>query len=44
MRTMAFATLQRILDAKATFDPYAPEAHRKHQLASLRDEIQRKAG
>jgi hypothetical protein len=44
MRTMAFATLQRILDAKAAFDPYAPEAHRKHQLANLRDEFHRKAG
>ena len=44
MRTMAFATLQRILDAKAAFDPYAPEAHRKHQLAMLRDEVHRKAG
>ncbi len=44
MRTMAFATLQRILDAKAVFDPYAPEAHRKHQLAILRDEVHRKAG
>jgi lipopolysaccharide export system ATP-binding protein len=44
IRTMAFATLQRILNAKAAFDPYAPEAHRKHQLASLREEIHRKAG
>ena len=44
MRSMAFATLQRILDAKAVFDPYAPESHRKHQLAILRDEVHRKAG
>jgi lipopolysaccharide export system ATP-binding protein len=44
LRSMAFATLQRILDARAAFDPYAPEAHRKQQLAALRDEVLRKAG
>jgi lipopolysaccharide export system ATP-binding protein len=44
LRTMAFATLQRILDAKAAFDPYAPEAHRRQQLMTLREEVYRKAG
>jgi lipopolysaccharide export system ATP-binding protein len=44
LRSMAFATLQRILNSRAAFDPYAPEAHRKQQLAALRDEVHRKAG
>jgi hypothetical protein len=44
LRSMAFATLQRILNSRAAFDPYAPEAHRKQQLAALRDEVHRTAG
>jgi lipopolysaccharide export system ATP-binding protein len=44
MRSMAFATLQRIFDAKVAFDPYAPESSRRQQLAVLRDEVIRKAG
>jgi lipopolysaccharide export system ATP-binding protein len=36
--------LQTILDRPIAFDPYAPTAQRKQQLASLREQIERKAG
>ena len=39
LRSMAFTTLQKILDAKVAFDPYAPESQRKQQLAVLRDQL-----
>jgi lipopolysaccharide export system ATP-binding protein len=44
MRRQAFAALQRILDSDITFDPYAPEALRRQQLANLREQLERKAG
>jgi lipopolysaccharide export system ATP-binding protein len=45
MRRLAFAVLQKIVPT-AVFDPYAPEAQRRQQIAELRDrcEQQRKAG
>jgi lipopolysaccharide export system ATP-binding protein len=36
--------LQTILDRPIAFDPYAPAAQRKQQLANLREQIDRKAG
>ncbi len=44
MRRQAFAVLQRILNGNAAFDPYAPEALRRQQLADLRESLDRKAG
>jgi lipopolysaccharide export system ATP-binding protein len=45
LRRQAFAVLQRILDdAGPFFDPYAPEAMRRQQLAHLRERLERKAG
>jgi hypothetical protein len=44
LRRQAFTVLQRILDGRITFDPSAPEALRQQQLASLREQLQRKAG
>jgi lipopolysaccharide export system ATP-binding protein len=44
MRRQAFEILQSILGGNAAFDPYAPEAQRRQQLALLRERISRKAG
>jgi lipopolysaccharide export system ATP-binding protein len=48
LRRRAFSVLERILtDAETTltaFDPYAPEAQRRLQLALLREQWERKAG
>jgi lipopolysaccharide export system ATP-binding protein len=44
LRRQAFGVLQAILGAGAIFDPYAPEAQRRQQIASLRETTQRKAG
>jgi lipopolysaccharide export system ATP-binding protein len=44
LRRQAFAILQRLLDGTAIFDPYAPEALRRQQIASLREKLERKAG
>jgi lipopolysaccharide export system ATP-binding protein len=43
MRRLAFAVLQNIVHG-AVFDPYAPEAQRRQQIADLRDRCERKAG
>src|SRR5947209_3615350 len=43
MRRQAFEVLQRLLDG-AVFDPYAPEVHRRQQIALLREKTVRKAG
>ena len=40
---LAFAVLQSIVTG-AVFDPYAPEAQRRQQIADLRDRFERKAG
>lgn len=44
LRRQVFAVLQRISDGTITFDPFAPEALRRQQLADLRDRLERKAG
>lgn len=43
MRRLAFAVLQNIVK-NAAFDPYAPEAQRRQQIAELRERLERKAG
>jgi lipopolysaccharide export system ATP-binding protein len=44
MRRQAFAVLQAVLQGTADFDPYAPEAQRRQQIAVLREKFERKAG
>jgi lipopolysaccharide export system ATP-binding protein len=44
LRRQAFAVLQRLLDCGPAFDPYAPEAQRRQQIANLRERAERKAG
>jgi lipopolysaccharide export system ATP-binding protein len=44
MRRQALGVLQTILNRPLVFDPYAPEILRRQQLASLRDQFERKAG
>lgn len=44
VRRHAWAVLQRFLPPDSEFDPYAPEAERKQQLAALRERTERKAG
>jgi lipopolysaccharide export system ATP-binding protein len=43
LRRQAFAVLQQILGNGAAFDPYAPEAQRRQQIAMLREKLARKA-
>src|SRR6185437_3158502 len=45
LRRHAFEILQRLLGGAVDFDPYAPEAQRKQQIAHLRERTEpRKAG
>ncbi len=44
MRVQALQVLRAILQRSVAFDPYAPEAVRRQQLAALRDQHERKAG
>ena len=44
LRRQAFQVLQAILNGSVAFDPYAPEAQRRQQIASLRQQYDRKAG
>jgi lipopolysaccharide export system ATP-binding protein len=44
LRQRVVAVLQAILKRTVPFDPFAPEAARKQQLAALRDQLERKAG
>jgi lipopolysaccharide export system ATP-binding protein len=44
MRRQAYQVLQRILAGAPPFDPYAPEAQRRQQIAQLRERYERKAG
>jgi lipopolysaccharide export system ATP-binding protein len=44
LRRQAFAVLQRIANGAIAFDPFAPEALRRQQLADLRERLERKAG
>jgi lipopolysaccharide export system ATP-binding protein len=44
MRRLALQVLQNVLKRPLAFDPFAPEILRKQQLASLREQFERKAG
>ncbi|HEY7313026.1 MAG TPA: LPS export ABC transporter ATP-binding protein [Gemmataceae bacterium] len=44
LRRQAFDILQQLLGSQADFDPYAPEAQRRQQIAQLRERTERKAG
>src|SRR5262249_20034874 len=44
MRRLAFTALHQIVGGAAVFDPYAPEAQRRQQIAGLREKLERKAG
>ena len=44
LRQQALHVLQTILKRPVAFDPFAPEAQRKKQLAALREQVERKAG
>jgi lipopolysaccharide export system ATP-binding protein len=44
LRRHAFEILQRLLGGAVEFDPYAPEAQRRQQIALLRERGERKAG
>jgi lipopolysaccharide export system ATP-binding protein len=44
MRAQAHLILQQILRRPVAFEPYAPEAVRRQQIASLREQFSRKAG
>jgi lipopolysaccharide export system ATP-binding protein len=44
MRRQAYMVILTILDGVASFDPYAPEAQRRQQIAHLREQLSRKAG
>ncbi len=44
LRQQVVQVMQTILDHPVPFDPYAPEAARKQQLAALRELFERKAG
>ena len=44
LRHQVVNVLQAILGRPISFDPYAPAAQRKQQLAALREQVERKAG
>jgi lipopolysaccharide export system ATP-binding protein len=44
LRCRALEVLQKLLGGEIEFDPYAPEAQRRQQIALLRELLQRKAG
>jgi lipopolysaccharide export system ATP-binding protein len=44
LRQRAFEILQRLLGRPVEFDPYAPEAQRRQQIADIRETSGRKAG
>jgi lipopolysaccharide export system ATP-binding protein len=44
MRRQVHQVLQHILPGPVVFDPYAPEAQRRQQIADLRERYDRKAG
>jgi lipopolysaccharide export system ATP-binding protein len=44
LRRQAFDILRRLLGDRVEFDPYAPEAQRRQQIAYLRERTERKAG
>ncbi len=44
IRRQAFEVLRQILRGPVIFDPYAPEALRRQQITTLREQFERKAG
>jgi lipopolysaccharide export system ATP-binding protein len=44
LRRQAYTVLQQLFDGSVSFDPYAPEAQRRQQIAVLREKYDRKAG
>jgi lipopolysaccharide export system ATP-binding protein len=44
LRRRAFEVMQKVWDCAGQFDPYAPEAQRRQQIALLRERLGRKAG
>ncbi len=44
LRRQVFEVVKQILQREVTFDPYAPESLRRHQLLLLREHLERKAG
>lgn len=44
LRRLAFEIVRQILQREVSFDPYAPESLRRHQLMLLRENLERKAG
>jgi lipopolysaccharide export system ATP-binding protein len=44
LRRHAFQVLQEILGGAPAFDPFAPEAQRRQQIARLREQLERRAG
>ena len=44
IRRQAAQVLQKILKRTIVFDPFAPEATRRQQIAAIRDQCERKAG
>jgi hypothetical protein len=41
LRRQAHGVLQRMINGSAVFDPYAPEALRREQIARLREGLER---
>jgi lipopolysaccharide export system ATP-binding protein len=44
LRDRAFYVLQKIVDARLIFEPYAPEVDRRHQVNLIRRQLERRAG
>ena len=44
LRLAALEVLKRLVGDGVDFDPHAPEAQRRRQLAALREQLARKAG
>jgi len=44
LRRQVFEVMQQVLNRAVSFDPYAPESLRRHQLMLLRETLERKAG
>lgn len=44
LRQQALAVLEKITQRTIAFDPFAPESLRRQQIASLREQLERKAG
>ena len=44
LRQQALSVLEKITQRTIAFDPFAPESLRRQQIASLREQLERKAG